>query len=85
MEHKYLRHSVAGFFIWPVADGRFWHKHLMEALNKKYPDGYAVSAGILEFKNGNPHCFGRSDTLDLPSNLEDSALLKKQLGLGAKK
>ena len=81
--HKYVRHSEAGFIIWPK-DDRLWHKHIGRATQMAEDlEGSIVSAGFADIHNGKVHCFGRSESLSKDSAKEDSALLAKQLGMVA--
>lgn len=81
---KYVRHSRAGFVLFPDMTDLF-HRHVGDALLKEIP-GDLISAGFATFDySGNKivdvRCHGRSDSLDMDSLPGDSALLAQQLGL----
>lgn len=80
MVHKYVRHSVLGFIIWPKSDD-LWHSHIGN--QSKRCGGEIISAGFASFADGSVSCYGRSESLDVDSKPEDSAELAKQLGLSA--
>lgn len=80
MEHKYVRHSELGFFIWPRTDN-VWHSHIAQLA--KRAGGTIISAGFAAFSDGLVVCHGRSESLDIGSLPDDSAELAKQLGIKA--
>ena len=82
MEHKYVRHSELGFILFPKMEA-LWHSHVGRFLLQK--GGTLVSAGFVSFRdNGLPKCYGYSESLDLHSKEEDTALLIQQLDLKEK-
>lgn len=82
MEHKYIRHSVAGFFVWPVATGGVWHKHIKLAIERgMMGEGEVLSAGMCTILNGKVRCYGKSESTGIKSRPDDSAALALQLGL----
>lgn len=86
MEHKYIRHSIAGFFVWPLATGEVWHKHLKFAIERGMEgQGQFLSAGMCTIIGGAVHCYGESESTGIKSRPDDSEALAKQLGLRARK
>lgn len=77
-EQKYVRHSVIGFVLWPTQD-KLWHAHIGAALHAV--PGTIVSAGFCDVSTGIAVCWGESESLNIQSREEDSALLGKQLGI----
>lgn len=82
MEHKYIRHSTAGFFVWPVTASEVHHRHVAE-LAKRGEKGEILSAGFVRFEANGPRCYGKSESLSISSMAGDSAALAEQLGLPA--
>jgi len=81
-EHKYIRHSTAGFIVWPVATGQIWHKHVLRTLQAFAEEGEVLSAGMCEFdSDGTVKCYGHSESTGLKSRPDDSEALAKQMGL----
>jgi hypothetical protein len=78
MELKYVRHSRIGFILWPRTDD-LWHSHIGNAL----PRGGIESAGFASVKGGKVQCWGKSESLGIPSAPDDSKALAQQLGLNA--
>ena len=76
MTHKYVRAERIGFIIWPKTD-ELWHSHV-GAIMRRVP---IISAGFAEISENGVRCYGKSETLDMSSMLEDSSLLAAQLGL----
>lgn len=75
---KYIRHKSKGFFLFPAnGDEHPWHKHMADFVGR---DGI-VSAGFVEFDKGIPSCCGRSESLRMSSQEEDTTILRKQMGL----
>lgn len=79
MSHKYIKVSGVGFIVWPRTD-LISHVSISRAAR-----GGVISAGFCNiFTNENTgkveaSCFGRSESLDLDSEEEDSELLTMQL------
>ena len=81
MKHKYVRHSLAGFIIWP-ADTELYHKHIGIATRQsKYLEGEILSAGFVDIHDGRVKCYGKSESLNLGGLPDDTAEIAKQLGL----
>ena len=80
MKHKYVRHSILGVALWP-ADTELYHKDIAWMMKRKEQQGVIVSAGFVEFQNGKPRCFGRSESLSLGGQPDDAQVLALQLGL----
>lgn len=80
-KHKYVKHSELGFVLWPALRSELWHVDVGRAIKRREPFGQIVSAGFAEIQNGKVRCYGRSDSLDIGSEPEDSSELAKQLGL----
>ena len=61
IKHKYVRHSVAGFILWPYNDNLF-HKHIGDALRySDLPrDSKIISAGFAYISPDEVVCNGRS-------------------------
>ena len=78
MELKYVRHCNIGFVLWPRTED-LWHSHIGEVLNRA--GGGIVSAGFASVDGGVAKCWGRSESLGIPSKPDDSQALAKQLGL----
>lgn len=81
---KYVRQENNEFTVWADMTD-VWHKHMASAVSfrSKIP---VISAGffVIEYHIGeapNVICFGRSESLNLDSKPEDSALLASFLGL----
>lgn len=82
MEHKYVRHSIAGFFVWPVATGQVWHKHIKSAIERGTEgEGQFISAGMCEIRGGFVRCYGESESTGIRSQPGDTKALAEQLGL----
>ena len=79
-EHKYVRHSVLGFILFPTQD-ILWHKHIGVLMRQVSSKGDLVSAGFARIEGGDVICYGESESLKMRSKAEDSDLLAKQLGL----
>lgn len=77
--HKYVRHSIIGFILWPYSDD-LYHSHIGE-LSVGMGRGHIVSAGFAVIYDGKVTCSGKSESLRIESLPEDSKLLAKQLGL----
>ncbi len=82
---KYIRHSVAGFIVWPKLIECVSHKDMARALqfSKEVAHGHLLSAGFIDFNGGNskPFCYGRSESLNLNSMAADTAALREQWGM----
>ena len=81
---KYIRQENDEFTIWADMTD-VWHKHMASGVSfqSKIP---VISAGffVIEYHKGEApevSCFGRSESLNLDSKPEDSALLANFLGL----
>lgn len=81
MTHKYVRHSEAGFVVWPRIESDLYHSHVGSMLSRSLRGGCLMSAGFVRFEGGKAVCYGRSESLDMDSLPEDSELLAAQLGL----
>lgn len=82
-KHKYVRHSALGFVLWPDSDF-IWHQSIGKLLEYHLASkrGDIVSAGFVHFDvEGRPHCYGRSDSLGLSAQPEDTSLLRAQMGM----
>lgn len=76
---KYVRHSKLGFILWSDMND-IWHKHIGEWIVARY-GGKIISAGFVQVEpDTEVICFGKSESLGISSDSEDSELLKKQLG-----
>ena len=83
MVHKYVRHNVLGFILFPATDD-LWHSSVGRFLLQRL-EGSLISAGFVYFQeNGLPKCYGESESLEIKSKEEDTALLIQQLGLKEK-
>lgn len=78
---KYIRHSHIGFVLWRRTDA-LYHSDMASGV-KAGPDvrGSLLSAGFASLLGGVVRCWGRSDSLDLDSRVDDSQALAAQLGL----
>lgn len=76
---KYVRHSALGFVLFPDSPD-LWHRHVGRWLQASLR-GELVSAGFVLFSAGTVRCHGRSESLDLGCQPDDSAALAQQLGL----
>jgi hypothetical protein len=81
-KHKYLRHSVRGFILWP-SDHEMFHSHVAQTLERQYQAGSIVSAGFAFISQSGVTCMGESESLGLKSLPEDTDLLALQLGIPA--
>ncbi|MGH7462813.1 MAG: hypothetical protein ACREMA_17540, partial [Longimicrobiales bacterium] len=70
---KYVRHSVAGFVVWPRNLEALAHRDVGQALlhSRDVGHGEVLSAGFVEMEDGKPFCHGRSESMDLDARLED--------------
>lgn len=82
MEHKYIRHSTAGFVVWPVIATGVFHRHIAALVQRSEP-GEILSAGFVRFEKNGPRCYGKSESLSIASSPDDSRALAEQLGLPA--
>jgi hypothetical protein len=80
MTHRYVRHSVIGFILWPKGPGDLSHDDMRGLLD--YGDGQITSAGMVRFEQGLPVCYGRSVSLSLSAEPDDAEDLAEELGLG---
>lgn len=78
-KHKYVRHSIIGFILWPCSDD-LYHSHVGD-LSVGMARGQILSAGFAVVYDGKVTCSGKSESLRIKSRPEDSELLAKQLGL----
>lgn len=85
---KYIRQENNEFTVWSDMTD-VWHKHMAQLAEirtrSKIP---VISAGffVIEYHEGEApevRCFGRSESLNLDSKPEDSALLASFLGLSS--
>lgn len=79
IKHKYVRHSIVGFILFPDQD-LLWHRHVGD-LVRECAGGKIISAGFAHISKGGVECFGESESLEIKSLPEDSDLLSTQLGL----
>jgi hypothetical protein len=80
---KYVRHSVAGFVVWPNNLDALAHCDVGRALHHSRDVGYGfvMSAGFICWKDGLPFCYGRSDSLNMDSLPEDTSTLRAEWGM----
>ena len=79
MKLKYVRHSIAGFIVWP-GDTDLYHAHIGRVANRE-TQGSVLSAGFCSFSSDGVRCFGKSESLGIGSRPEDGDLLAEQMGL----
>ena len=77
-KHKYVRHSTAGFILWPM-NYDLHHLHVGRTLARL--GGEIVSAGFAHIGNGSVICEGESESLGIKSRPDDTVALAKQLGI----
>lgn len=80
---KYVRHSVAGFVVWPKQLEGLAHKDIGRAMGfcRDVAHGEILSAGFIDFNAGNqPVCHGRSESLNINSMAADTAAFRAQWG-----
>lgn len=83
---KYVRHSEAGFVVWPKNYDEVHHAHIGRLLerNVNLAPGRLLSAGFVEFgADGLPKCYGKSESLGMSSLPEDTDALRAGWGLPA--
>lgn len=83
---KYVRHSAAGFVVWPAKYPGLTHLEVELAIRcaDDVPRGEVLSAGFVIFDaDGLPICNGRSDSLDVDSREDDTAALRAEWGMQA--
>lgn len=81
---KYVRHSVAGFMVWPKHWDEVHHAHVGRMLrgNPSLAHGEIVSAGFIDWTAPClPICHGRSESLGIASRPEDTDALRAEWGL----
>jgi hypothetical protein len=78
MRFKYVRHSVAGFILWP-ADTDLFHVHVGQLADRE-AGGSVISAGFCLLAGG-VRCGGKSESLGIGSSPDDPEALASQLGL----
>lgn len=81
---KYVRHSTAGFVVWPRRLPGLAHKEIARAIrsSEDVQRGEMLSAGFIDFDyDGLPFCHGRSESLDLNSMASDTAALRAEWGM----
>lgn len=81
---KYVRHSVAGFVVWPKHFDEVHHAHVgkMLAGNRNLDRGHILSAGFIEWTaTGLPVCSGRSESLGIASIPDDTNALRAEWGV----
>lgn len=76
--YKYIR-TASGFFIWPESSG-IWHKHMADFVTSRTGKP-VISAGFAYTDSDGFTCFGESESLNIRSAKEDSALLNKQINI----
>lgn len=79
VKHKYVRHSQAGFVLWPHSDD-LHHKHIGEAMRRSYLKGDILSAGFAWIGPNTVVCEGMSESLGIKSRPDDTRALAIQLG-----
>lgn len=79
MPLKYVRHSIAGFIVWP-ADTDLYHAHIGMTANRATNPGI-LSAGFCTFEPRGVKCFGKSESLGIGSAPGDAEALARQFGL----
>jgi len=77
MTHKYINHSELGFVAFRRTD-LVTHRDLANTMLRH--KGHIVSAGVVRFIEGKPHCYGESLSLNIKSLPEDSEKFAYQLG-----
>lgn len=80
---KYVRHSVAGFVVWPKGYDEVHHAHVGRLLrgNPSLAHGNIVSAGFIEWTaSRRPRCYGKSESLGIASMADDTAALCAEWG-----
>jgi len=83
---KYVRHSVAGFMVWPKHWDEVHHAHVGRLLkgNPNLAHGQILSAGFVDWAApGQPKCHGRSESLGIASLPEDTEALRAEWGMQA--
>lgn len=70
---KYIRFENDQFIIWPDTD-EIWHKH-MAIMGRPY--GNPISAGFVRMGKDGLVCYGVSESLNLASHPDDSALIRE--------
>ena len=81
---RYVRFSILGFILSP-RDGQAspmtvpTHETVADMARKL--GNHVLSAGFVDFKDGMPVCHGRSTSLDIGSQPDDSERLAIQLGI----
>lgn len=83
---KFVRHSTAGFVVWPAKYPGLTHLEVELAIRcaDDVPRGEVLSAGFVIFDaDGLPICNGRSDSLDVDSREDDTAALRAEWGMQA--
>lgn len=76
MTHKFVNIDGLGYVIFPRTD-LVTHA---EVRNRFCAIGRVVSAGFVSFTNGRPYAYGRSESCNVGSTLEDSNKMAAQLG-----
>lgn len=80
-KHKYVRFEKLGFVLFPMTDAVYHADMRFMTHGKDGTKDKIVSAGFVEFYEGELSCYGRSESLDIGSMRGDEEALKKQLGL----
>lgn len=78
MRHKYIRFKELGIILFPYTDD-LTHAEVARCV-ERYANDDAISAGFVIFQQGKPCCIGRSESLHLDSQPEDTEILQKQFG-----
>lgn len=79
MNFKYVRHNTVGFILWPDTPDLIHSR--IGATVISGAGGSIVSAGFAQMRFGAVTCSGRSESLNIASNKDDTLLLAEQLGL----
>lgn len=83
---KYVRHTVAGFIVWPKNVDEVHHAHVGKMLdrNRNTVEGKVVSAGFIEFTPDQlPYCYGRSESLGIVAGAGDTQALRAEWGISS--
>lgn len=81
---KYIRHSVAGFVVWPSGLDCLAHREVARACDqgRDVAHGKVESAGFVFWGlDGLPYCRGRSDSLNIGHAPGDTNALRAEWGL----
>lgn len=78
IRQKYIRYAVKGFVIFRDTDSMV-HFDVDRAIGNKFDR--VLSAGFVELGNGIVRCYGRSESMNKDSRLDDSIALANQIGI----